>query len=344
MNATCGDCGSVFRVDPGEDPERRVRARCSVCGGVFAVAPGGAARATPALAAPLAAAGEAALPPRAALRANAAPAAPPARPATPVQPTPAVAIPEPAPIWGSPDTVPAVRHGADVEPPPTPASAPRVTSPASSARPLPPAPAAPPPAPSVAPPPTPTAPGVARRPINPYLASDPRGTGAPAARALVSDLIAYHPGKREEGLRDGTLKQLFREEIKKSWRSTSSRSRAGGPSPPRTSRTRLNDILAGGPQDVLGASRRAARAWWLLYLSTCPGDRAVPRGRGAARASFGRPEPGAPLSHSRTDARGHDGRGARTAARATARPGRRAAGVSLTSMASETSWSSTRRA
>ena len=30
-------------------------------------------------------------------------------------------------------------------------------------------------------------------------------------------MITYHGGKREEGLRDGTLKTLFREEIKKSW-------------------------------------------------------------------------------------------------------------------------------
>lgn len=30
-------------------------------------------------------------------------------------------------------------------------------------------------------------------------------------------MIAYQPGKREEGLRDGTLKQIFREEIKKSY-------------------------------------------------------------------------------------------------------------------------------
>ena len=37
------------------------------------------------------------------------------------------------------------------------------------------------------------------------------------ARALVSDIVAYFPQKREEGLRDGTLKQLFREEIKKSY-------------------------------------------------------------------------------------------------------------------------------
>ena len=29
-------------------------------------------------------------------------------------------------------------------------------------------------------------------------------------------MVVYHPAKRREGLRDGTLKQLFEEEIKKS--------------------------------------------------------------------------------------------------------------------------------
>ena len=30
-------------------------------------------------------------------------------------------------------------------------------------------------------------------------------------------MVVYHPGKRQEGLRDGNLKELFEEEIKKSW-------------------------------------------------------------------------------------------------------------------------------
>ena len=37
------------------------------------------------------------------------------------------------------------------------------------------------------------------------------------ARALISDMVVYHPGKRQEGLRDGNLKELFEDEIKKSW-------------------------------------------------------------------------------------------------------------------------------
>jgi hypothetical protein len=56
-----------------------------------------------------------------------------------------------------------------------------------------------------------------RKPINPFLANDPNQKAKRLARALVSDILAYHPGKREEGLANGTLKQIFREEIKKSY-------------------------------------------------------------------------------------------------------------------------------
>ncbi len=53
--------------------------------------------------------------------------------------------------------------------------------------------------------------------INPFLSSDPNLKAKRLARALVSDMVAYLPQKREEGLKNGTLKQLFREEIKKSY-------------------------------------------------------------------------------------------------------------------------------
>lgn len=58
---------------------------------------------------------------------------------------------------------------------------------------------------------------VVRKPINPFLANDPNQKARRLARALVSDMTAYHPQKRSEGERNGTLKQLFREEIKKSY-------------------------------------------------------------------------------------------------------------------------------
>jgi hypothetical protein len=56
-----------------------------------------------------------------------------------------------------------------------------------------------------------------RRPINPFLARDPSLRAKRLARALVSDMVAYYPAKHSEGLQRGTLKELFREEIKKSY-------------------------------------------------------------------------------------------------------------------------------
>jgi hypothetical protein len=55
------------------------------------------------------------------------------------------------------------------------------------------------------------------RPINPFLANDPNAKARRLARALISDLISYFPEKKEEGLRQGTLRELFSEEIKKSY-------------------------------------------------------------------------------------------------------------------------------
>jgi hypothetical protein len=66
-----------------------------------------------------------------------------------------------------------------------------------------------PPRPSIAPP--------TRAPINPFLANDPNAKARRLSRALISDLVTYFPQRREEGLREGTLKELFREEIKKSY-------------------------------------------------------------------------------------------------------------------------------
>jgi hypothetical protein len=56
-----------------------------------------------------------------------------------------------------------------------------------------------------------------RTPINPFLANDPNAKARRLARALISDLITYFPQRRDEGLRDGNLREIFREEIKKSY-------------------------------------------------------------------------------------------------------------------------------
>jgi hypothetical protein len=85
-----------------------------------------------------------------------------------------------------------------------------------------------------------------RRSINPFLNADPGQRARRLARALVSDLVAYHPQKREEGLRDGTLRQLFREDIKKSYEEYVEQvGRDVAESSPHFQEA-LNEILGGG--------------------------------------------------------------------------------------------------
>jgi len=116
---------------------------------------------------------------------------PPAR-EEPVASAPPFVVPPPSPIRSS---------GSAHAPP---AGAPHVRPPFSS-RPV-----------SIA---TPSAPRTsAPRPsVNPFLSKDPGAKARRLARALVSDIAVYHPEKRIEGLKHGTLKQIFDEEIKKSW-------------------------------------------------------------------------------------------------------------------------------
>ncbi len=61
------------------------------------------------------------------------------------------------------------------------------------------------------------APASGRRPINPFLNKDPNLRAKRLARALVSDIITYQPAKHAEGLRDGTIRDLFKDEIRKSY-------------------------------------------------------------------------------------------------------------------------------
>ncbi len=125
------------------------------------------------------------------------------------------------------------------------------SAPAAAARPA--APAGPPPAPTKASTP-PAAPNPAARPTpggrpaNPFLSQDPALKARRLARALISDMVVYHPGKRQEGLRDGNLKELFEEEIKKSWEEYADQvGRDVAESTPYF-REALNEILAGGRQ------------------------------------------------------------------------------------------------
>jgi hypothetical protein len=100
--------------------------------------------------------------------------------------------------------------------------------------------------PSTPAPPPAVVPGGQRRPINPFLANDPNQKARRLARALVSDMVAYHPSKREEGLQGGTLKQLFRDEIKKSYEEYVEQVGREFAESTAHFQEALNDVLAGG--------------------------------------------------------------------------------------------------
>lgn len=118
----------------------------------------------------------------------------------------------------------------------------------------PPPPVAPPSAtPSTPPPSSPARPGPAAtgpggRPVNPFLSQDPSAKARRLARALVSDIVVYHPAKRQEGIRDGNHRELFEEEIKKSWEEYTEQVGREVAESTGYFREALNEILAGGRQ------------------------------------------------------------------------------------------------
>src|SRR5205823_6170556 len=84
------------------------------------------------------------------------------------------------------------------------------------------------------------------RPVNPFMVQDPKQKARRLARALVSDLVVYHPEKRQQGLRDGTLPQLFKDEIEKSWQEYVEQVGAEIAKSTPFWAEALNEILAGG--------------------------------------------------------------------------------------------------
>jgi predicted Zn finger-like uncharacterized protein len=253
MNVSCPDCRSIFRVDPAKVPPTGVRARCSVCSGVISIpaptgqntppsgshhtpgSPSESSQARPrsgpstssgwdagifGSASASTSQGPEGFPPA---RTSETSAAPRPRPESIDRSTAAATATPPSPASEIPEFTP---------PPPLPPFRPAGVSSASAPAAAPfSAPASPPFVPSGSRSPTPPrrivtpssgspsvgADGGARRPLNPFLSKDPDQRAKRLARALVSDIITYHPAKHAEGLRDGTLKQLFREEIKKSF-------------------------------------------------------------------------------------------------------------------------------
>ncbi len=259
MTVSCPDCRSVFRVDPAKVPATGVRARCSVCGGIIVVAGGTGSLRTP----------------------SRTPVRTPAR--TPVSAGPMVSPANDAAAFRQPSGMPGAMapRGTPAGVPPVgaapagfaPAGAPATPARSSSATPLRPmtpmapmtpvapapsyratpapagrsaTPAAPPSAPMAAPASATPSSATPRRSINPFLNADPGQKARRLARALVSDLVAYHPAKRDEGLAQGTLRQLFRDDIKKSYEEYVEQvGRELAESTPHF-QDALNDVLAGG--------------------------------------------------------------------------------------------------
>ena len=159
--------------------------------------------------------------------------------ASPVAPAPSGSAPRPV----APPAAPPVAH-RPISPPPPVAPPPAVTpaTPSSSA-PI----GGPPPASAPARPGS-AATGPGGRPANPFLSQDPSAKARRLARALVSDIVVYHPAKRQEGIRDGNLKELFEEEIKKSWEEYTEQVGREVAESTGYFREALNEILAGGRQ------------------------------------------------------------------------------------------------
>lgn len=254
----------MFRVDPAKVPAIGVRARCSVCGAVISVQLAEPVQLEPASAADMVA--QPAFNPVQTAPAVAASALPtpsaaaagtsvPTTPSLPVAPAPlAPAGPGDAPSPADhDDPEPLAEVGAEAsstklpQRPVTPSQGVETSLEPQSVQPqsagvgrITPVPSA-----SSGDARSPQ-PRLAPRRVNPYLSNDPAQKARRLARALVSDLVAYNPQKREEGLRAGTLKELFRDEIRKSWQEYVEQVGATIAESTPHFQEALNDILAGG--------------------------------------------------------------------------------------------------
>lgn len=233
MNIGCLQCASIFRVDPAKVPTGGVRARCSVCGAVIPVPePTSADRAeataasarthfrqpTPATGVPMFGS-----PPYAALTAEthtpsgAWPGSPSGAqrlgPETPALPIPA---PAGAKAATAAKAAPTARAGAKAAAP----SAPRAGKAAA---------------------PTPSG-----SHLNPYLARDPQQRARRLARALISDIVTYYPDKHAQALRDGSIRDTFSEEVKKSYEDYVTQVGAELAETTTYFQDALNELLAGG--------------------------------------------------------------------------------------------------
>lgn len=233
MVVQCSSCLTEFELDPRKVPHDGVRARCSVCSAVIVVPPPPSEPGSGAQAPVGSRAAQTGTDGHAHTRPYSATLEPHAGAESPSAPQPEQ--PAGAP-WGGPQTTGHQR--GDQAGPEAAQQAPQ----------------------DAAPPASPTAPAplggrtggeeqgaaASRRPINPFLARDPALRAKRLARALVSDIVAYHPARHAEGLREGTLKTLFRDEIKKSYEEYVDQVGRDFASSTTHFQDALNDVLAGG--------------------------------------------------------------------------------------------------
>jgi predicted Zn finger-like uncharacterized protein len=183
--------------------------------------------------------------PAAPARPGSPPSPPPSSPAAPPRPA---SFPPPAVPMGAPRPATPGGQGAPAAPAARP-QGPSTAPPAPAPPPSPPAAAAPAaPPPPVSPPAPRPAPTTGSRPVNPFLSQDPALKARRLARALISDMVVYHPTKRQDGLRDGNLKELFEEEIRKSWEEYADQVGKDVADSTPYFKEALNEILAGGRQ------------------------------------------------------------------------------------------------
>jgi predicted Zn finger-like uncharacterized protein len=236
MNVSCPECRTVYRVDPAKVPSAGVRARCVRCPRVFEVStteprPAAARAGGQALADREAEAGVAA---EEAVTASDAEVSSPSF--------------DPAAEYGREDGAPgdAVAKTADQEETASQAAEweegrVEAEQPPSGYQPS-------VETPSAAPLPQFESPGTTeeRLPPAPFGSADPKARARRLARALVSDIVVYHPERRERSLRQGTIRQDFRDEIRKSWDEYVAQ--VGNDMARETSyfQEALNEILAGG--------------------------------------------------------------------------------------------------
>jgi len=82
--------------------------------------------------------------------------------------------------------------------------------------------------------------------VNPFLANDPNAKARRLARALISDMITYFPEKHRQAMQNGTLKETFEEEIRKSYQEYVDQIGREFAESTTHFHEALNDILAGG--------------------------------------------------------------------------------------------------